>query len=112
IVVHCIMHRPCQGGSTQASAWKTASCVHAVGGLRQSATRAPARTDRLPAMRMTDEHSSASPPESRLPQELQSLVAQLHGAHIVIDADYRIVAANDAYRAAFQVAGDVVGRHC
>ena len=36
-----------------------------------------------------------------LTAELQSLVAQLHGAHIVIDADYRIVAANDAYREAF-----------
>ncbi len=63
-------------------------------------------------MDMTDGHTRASATASGLPQELQSLVAQLHGAHIVIDADYRIVAANDAYREAFQVAGDVVGRHC
>jgi DNA-binding NtrC family response regulator len=47
-----------------------------------------------------------------LPQELQSLVTQLHGAHIVIDADYRIVAANAAYREAFPAADGVVGRHC
>ena len=63
-------------------------------------------------MDMTDGYARASATASGLPQELQSLVAQLHGAHIVIDADYRIVAANDAYREAFQVAGDVVGRHC
>jgi transcriptional regulator with PAS, ATPase and Fis domain len=48
-----------------------------------------------------------------LPQELQSLVRQLHGAHIVIDDQYRIVAANDAYRDAFTKDGQqVVGRHC
>ena len=45
-------------------------------------------------------------------QELRSLVGQLHGAHIVIDAEYRIVAANDAYRAAFMPQGDIIGRHC
>ena len=54
--------------------------------------------------------SSATPD---LPQELQSLVRQLHGAHIVIDGEYRIVAANDAYRDAFMTAGQaVVGRRC
>jgi transcriptional regulator with PAS, ATPase and Fis domain len=47
-----------------------------------------------------------------LPFELHSLVHQLHGAHIVIDADYRIVAANDAYREAFATGGEVVGRRC
>ena len=47
-----------------------------------------------------------------VPLELQSLVRQLHGAHIVIDADYTIVAANDAYRESFQQAGEVVGRKC
>ena len=48
----------------------------------------------------------------QLPQELQSLVRRLHGAHIVIDRDYRIVAANDAYRQAYGAATEVVGRHC
>ena len=47
-----------------------------------------------------------------LPFELHSLVDQLHGAHIVIDAVYRIVAANDAYREAFATGRDVVGRRC
>jgi transcriptional regulator with PAS, ATPase and Fis domain len=47
-----------------------------------------------------------------MPQELQSLVRQLHGAHIVIDGNHRIVAANDAYRERFGHAGDVVGRRC
>ena len=49
---------------------------------------------------------------SALPLELRSLVDQLHGAHIVIDADYRIVAANDEYREAFGSGADVVGRFC
>ena len=54
--------------------------------------------------------STATP---ELPQELQSLVRQLHGAHIVIDDQYRIVAANDAYRDAFMTAGkEVLGRRC
>ena len=47
-----------------------------------------------------------------MPQELQSLVRQLHGAHIVIDRDYRIVAANDAYRQAYGASTEIVGRHC
>ena len=47
-----------------------------------------------------------------MPRELQSLVRQLHGAHIVIDGEHRIVAANDAYREKFSAAGDVVGRRC
>ena len=47
---------------------------------------------------------------SALPLELRSLVDQLHGAHIVIDADFRIVAANDEYRKAFGSGADVVGQ--
>jgi len=47
-----------------------------------------------------------------VPLELQSLVGQLHGAHIVIDADYRIVAANDTYRQSMTAGGEVIGRHC
>ena len=47
-----------------------------------------------------------------LPLELHSLVDQLHGAHIVIDTEYRIVAANDAYRAAYAAEREVVGRRC
>ena len=57
----------------------------------------------------------AGPPErltSDVPRELESLVGQLHGAHIVIDANYRIVAANDTYRASMATAGEVVGRYC
>jgi len=63
-------------------------------------------------MKMTDRPQSLPTAAPALPQEVQSLVRQLHGAHIVIDADYRIVAANDAYRESFAAAGDVVGRHC
>jgi PAS domain-containing protein len=59
-------------------------------------------------MDMAGEQKSTPDTAPGLPQELQSLVAQLHGAHIVIDADYRIVAANDAYREAFPVTGDIV----
>jgi two-component system, NtrC family, response regulator HydG len=47
-----------------------------------------------------------------VPRELQSLVDQLHGAHIVIDADYRIVAANGTYRESMAAAGEVIGRRC
>ena len=53
-----------------------------------------------------------SKPATGMPRELQSLVQQLHGAHIVIDGNYRIVAANDAYREKFGHAGDIVGRRC
>jgi len=63
-------------------------------------------------MDLAERRTSAPDTASCLPQELQSLVAQLHGAHIVIDADYRIVAANAAYRETFAVTGDIVGRHC
>jgi len=63
-------------------------------------------------MSLADERTSVPSALAGLPQELQSLVAQLHGAHIVIDADFRIVAANDAYRETFAVADEVVGRHC
>jgi DNA-binding NtrC family response regulator len=49
---------------------------------------------------------------SEVPFELRSLVGQLQGAHIVIDADYRIVAANDAYRRSFANVGEVIGRRC
>ena len=51
-------------------------------------------------------------PPTGMPRELQSLVRQLHGAHIVIDGNHRIVAANDAYREKFSAAGEVVGRRC
>jgi transcriptional regulator with PAS, ATPase and Fis domain len=56
--------------------------------------------------------TEAATSAQRVPEELRSLVGQLHGAHIVIDADYRIVAANDAYRASVAGSGDVVGRRC
>jgi transcriptional regulator with PAS, ATPase and Fis domain len=63
-------------------------------------------------MTMTDRPQATPTAVAALPRELKSLVSQLHGAHIVIDPDYRIVAANDAYREAFAPDGDVVGRHC
>jgi transcriptional regulator with PAS, ATPase and Fis domain len=47
-----------------------------------------------------------------VPHELQSLVEQLHGPHIVIDNEYRIVAANGAYRDSFMEGRDVVGQRC
>ena len=47
-----------------------------------------------------------------LPRELATFVDQLVGAYIVFDTDYRIVAANDAYRAAFCPDGEVIGRRC
>ena len=49
-------------------------------------------------MTVTDRSPTLASAATDLPLELESLVRQLHGAHIVIDADYRIVAANDAYR--------------
>jgi transcriptional regulator with PAS, ATPase and Fis domain len=47
-----------------------------------------------------------------VPRELQSLVEQLHGPHIVIDAEYRIVAANGAYRDSYMRGREVVGQRC
>ncbi len=60
------------------------------------------------------EHRSGRPSTAsgEVPRELQSLVGQLHGAHIVIDSSYRIVAANDAYRKSMAADGEIVGRHC
>ena len=60
----------------------------------------------------TDSTRPAGGKPPAVPRELQSLVGQLHGAHIVIDADYRIVAANDAYRASMTAGREVIGRHC
>jgi DNA-binding NtrC family response regulator len=50
--------------------------------------------------------------DGALSGELSSFVAQLNGAHIVIDRDYRIVAANDAYRSTMASGTEVVGRRC
>jgi len=66
----------------------------------------------LSADPMADGDWTMSKAPADVPKELQSLVRQLHGAHIVIDADYTVVAANDAYRQSFQREGDVVGRKC
>lgn len=63
-------------------------------------------------MDVTDPRKIESALLSSVPRELQSLVRQLHGAHIVVDAEYRIVAANDAYREAFAVQDEVIGRRC
>jgi transcriptional regulator with PAS, ATPase and Fis domain len=67
---------------------------------------------RLSAMRMTEPEPDTAACPTPLSHELQSLVRQLHGAHIVIDADYRIVAANESYRESFAPGREVVGRHC
>jgi DNA-binding NtrC family response regulator len=61
---------------------------------------------------MTDSFEGPPRVAGALPLELQSLVSQLHGAHIVIDADYRIVAANAAYRESFAGSGEILGRRC
>lgn len=47
-----------------------------------------------------------------LPKELESYLAALPEPHIVIDDDYRILAANAAYRAAFPGGAQLVGRTC
>jgi len=47
-----------------------------------------------------------------LPKELESYLAALPEPHIVIGDDYRILAANAAYRAAFPGGAQVVGRTC
>ena len=60
------------------------------------------------AVGTTSEPSTGGP----LPRELATFVDQLVGAYIVFDKDYRIVAANDAYRAAFCPDGEVIGRRC
>ena len=73
-------------------------------------TQLPSMTYWLPKFWQLGKTLAKAPVD--VPLELQSLVRQLHGAHIVIDADYTIVAANDAYRESFQQAGDVVGRKC
>ena len=47
-----------------------------------------------------------------VPAELQSFVEQLPGARIVMDRDYRIVAANRQYRENYAHGAEVVGRRC
>jgi len=63
----------------------------------------------------SNESHPVGPPEkgpTAVPRELKSLVGQLRGAHIVIDADYRIVAANDSYRESMATGREIVGRRC
>ena len=57
---------------------------------------------------------SAPPPPARLdvPAELVSFIEGLPEPHILFDRQYRIVAANAAYRAAFAPRGTVIGRTC
>lgn len=50
-------------------------------------------------------------PTKSLP-ELVSFLEGLSEPRIVMDADYRIVAANQAYAEAFALTGPVAGRHC
>jgi transcriptional regulator with PAS, ATPase and Fis domain len=63
-------------------------------------------------MTVTDPSPIPSTAASGVPLELESLVRQLQGAHIVIDANYRIVAVNDEYRRTYAGAGEVIGRRC
>jgi transcriptional regulator with PAS, ATPase and Fis domain len=46
------------------------------------------------------------------PRELSSLIEALPEPRILIDSDYRVIAASEAYRAAYSDGGRVVGRHC
>jgi transcriptional regulator with PAS, ATPase and Fis domain len=48
----------------------------------------------------------------QVPVELASLVEALPGPRILLDADYRIVVANRAYRDAYSAGESVVGRRC
>jgi transcriptional regulator with PAS, ATPase and Fis domain len=48
----------------------------------------------------------------QVPVELASLVEALPGPRILLDADYRIVVANRAYREAYSAGESVVGRRC
>lgn len=54
----------------------------------------------------------AMPPSSPPLPELVSFLETLPEPHILCDRDYRIVAANAAYRAQCREARDIVGRHC
>lgn len=47
-----------------------------------------------------------------LPHELIAFVESLDEPHIVLDAEYRILAANPAYRERFSPHGSVIGRTC
>lgn len=47
-----------------------------------------------------------------VPAELRQLVESLPDPHVVIADDYRILAANRAYREAFQPRGEVIGKTC
>ena len=47
-----------------------------------------------------------------VPSELTSLIEALPGPRIAVDLDYRILAANTAYREAYVAGEDVVGRRC
>lgn len=48
----------------------------------------------------------------RLPPEIRQLVDALPEPHVVIGEDYRILAANAAYREAFRPRGEVIGKTC
>ena len=62
---------------------------------------------------MSTDLSAPSPP-ARLdvPAELVSFIEGLPEPHILFDRQYRIVAANAAYRGAFAPRGTVIGRTC
>ncbi len=53
-----------------------------------------------------------SPPPPKPPEELVAFLEGLPEPHILFDTDYRIVAANTAYRRQFGTAQPVLGRRC
>lgn len=50
--------------------------------------------------------------DSLIPSELISFMGSLSEPHILCDRDYRILAANDAYRAKWEGQQNIVGRTC
>src|SRR5690606_34008580 len=82
-------------------------------GTMRSWIRMPVFTDVRPR-RSRSASGGAHPPECRV-KPLPELTAFLEGLpdpHILFDAQYRILAANAAYRRQFSPQRSVIGRHC
>jgi PAS domain-containing protein len=64
------------------------------------------------ASAMAHDLPARPPPRLDVPAELVSFIEGLPEPHILFDRQYRIVAANAAYRGAFAPRGTVIGRTC